>query len=255
MRFARAAFWLALTIALLSSAEMSLSELPLVRVLDLKAATHHVQGVDFDAERVWVTSVDAERRAGYLQEFSLATGELLRKTELSDGVRYHPGGISADATSLWIPIAEYRRDSSSVIERRKKSTLEVEFRFTVSDHIGCVAVTPEFLIGGNWDSRLFYIWNHQGSLIRKIPNPTANAYQDIKFVSKQIVASGLLPGRIGAIDWLAPTDFQLIRRVKAGQTDRGEPFTREGMAIGGEQLLLLPEDGPSRLFIFRLRRE
>jgi hypothetical protein len=45
---------------------MSLSQLSLVRVLDLKAATNHVQGVDFDAGRVWVTSVDADRRAGYL---------------------------------------------------------------------------------------------------------------------------------------------------------------------------------------------
>src|SRR5439155_19214831 len=166
----------------------------------------------------------------YLQEFSLSTGELMRKIQLGDGVRYHPGGISADASSLWIPVAEYRRDSSSVIERRNKGTLEVEYRFTVSDHIGCVALTPEFVIGGNWDSRLFYVWDHQGRLIRTVPNKTPNAYQDIKFVDGRLVASGLLPGRSGAIDWLDLADFKLVQRVIAGKTDRGEPFTRVGMA-------------------------
>ena len=113
-----------------------------------------------------------------------------------------------------------------MIERRNKGTLEVEFRFTVSDHIGCVALTPEFVIGGNWDSRLFYVWDHQGRLIRKVPNKTPNAYQDIKYLSNRLVASGLLPGRVGAIDWLDPADFKLLQRVNAGQTDRASPSGR-----------------------------
>jgi hypothetical protein len=230
----------------------ALADFPLERVLPLKANTHHVQGIDFDSRRIWVSSVDAPNRTGYLQEFSLATGDLLREIKLGDGVRFHPGGISADSASLWIPVAEYRRDSSSVIERRNKETLELEFRFSVSDHIGCVAVTPELVIGGNWDSRTFYVWDHKGTLIRKHPNPTPNAYQDIKYLSHRLVASGLLPGRVGAIDWLDPADFKLLQRVNAGQTDRGEPYTREAMAIGGGRLFLLPEDAPSRLFVFRL---
>src|SRR5207248_2395276 len=168
MRLARPALWFVFMTCPLGSAEISLADFPLTRVVELKGATFHVQGVDIDSTRVWVTSVDAQSRTGYLQEFSLTTGELLRKTGIGDGVRFHPGGISADSTSLWIPIAEYRRDTSS------------------------------------------------------------------------------------AIDWLDPADFHLIRRVEAGKTDRGEPYTREGMAIGTEELLLLPEDAPSRLFIFHL---
>jgi hypothetical protein len=58
---------------------------------------------------------------------------------------------------------------------------------------------------------------------------------------------------------------ELLRKISIGDSvryhpggisadaTRGEPFTREGMAINGEQLLLLPEDAPSRLFIFRWR--
>ena len=84
----------------------------------------------------------------------------------------------------------------------------------------------------------------------KVPNPTTNAYQDIKFVDGRLVASGLFPGRTGAIDWLDYPSLRLIRRVTVGQTSRGVPYTSEGMAIRGDRILLLPEDSPSRLFQF-----
>ena len=120
------------------------------------------------------------------------------------------------------------------------------------DHIGCIAVTPALLIGGNWDSRDFYVWNHRGKLLRKIASRTANAYQDMKFNSKHFVASGLLADRTGAIDWLELSTMQIVHRLIAGRTDRDASYTREGMGIVGDQLFLLPEDGPSRLFVFRL---
>jgi hypothetical protein len=234
-------------------AASSLDGLKLVRVISLKGTTYHVQGVDTDSKRLWVTSVDTPNRKGYLHEFSMRTGESLRTVEIQDGERFHPGGIASDAKSLWVPVAEYRAKSSSVIQRRSKRTLRLEFQFAAPDHIGCIAVTPEFLIGGNWDSREFYVWNHRGELLRKIASATLNAYQDIKFDSKQIVASGVLPDRTGAIDWLDLNSMQLVHRLTVGSTDRGVPYTREGMGINGDQLLLLPEDGPSRLFVFRLR--
>jgi hypothetical protein len=221
------------------------------RILNLKGVTYHVQGIDVDDQTLWVTSVDTSRRKGYLHEFALDQGNLLRSVEVQDGERFHPGGISADANSVWMPVAEYRRDSTSVIQRRNKRTLELEFQFVVHDHIGCIAVTTDVLIGGNWDARKFYVWNHRGELLREAANPTENAYQDVKFASHSLVASGLLPDRSGAIDWLEFPSFRLKRRITMGKTDRGEPFTREGMAIRGNELLLLPEDGPSRLFFFR----
>jgi hypothetical protein len=180
----------------------------------------------------------------------METGALRKTVPLEQSERFHPGGIASSGGSLWIPVAEYRRNSSSIVERRSKRTLEVEFQFPVPDHIGCIAVTPEFLVGGNWDSREFYVWDHQGKLMRKIPNPTENGYQDLKFEDGVIVASGLLPGRKGAIDWLRFPSMALIRRIEAGRTDRGVPYTQEGMALLPGKLLLLPEDNPSRLFIF-----
>ena len=44
-----------------------------------------------------------------------------------------------------------------------------------------------------------------------------------------------------------------MRRVRAGKTDRGVSLTNEGMTFRGGKLYLLPEDDPSRLFVFDLR--
>ena len=219
-----------------------------VQLLTLQVTTAHVQGIDTDGVHLWVTSVDRARRKGYLQEFLLKDGTLVRGIELQDGDRYHPGGIAALADSIWIPVAEYKAGSTTLIQRRNKHTLELEFEFLVPDHIGCLAVTPDFLIGGNWDSREFYVWDHQGKLLRKVPSATANSYQDMKASGRFLIASGTLPGGRAAVDWLDVDDLQLVHRLHLGNTDAGEPLTREGMAILDHQLLLLPEDGASRLF-------
>ena len=36
-----------------------------------------------------------------------------------------------------------------------------------------------------------------------------------------------------------------------GQSDRGTVLTAEGMAISGSELLLMPEDDPSRVFVHK----
>jgi hypothetical protein len=235
-----------------ASDSVSFGEWKLLRTMDLKGSTNHVQGIDFDANVLWVTSVDSTNRKGYLREFSFVSGGMIRAVEVQQGERFHPGGIAADAESVWIPIAEYRPNSSSLIRKRSKDTLGLELTFSVPDHIGCIAATAENLIGGNWDSREFYVWDHRGKLVRKVASTTGNAYQDMKFENGLLVASGVLPDRSGAIDWIEFPSFRLVRRLKIGTTERQAPFTREGMAIRGKQLLLLPEDEPSRVFIFTM---
>jgi hypothetical protein len=236
------------------SQAVSLGEWKLARTVRLKGPSNHVQGIDFDAHILWVTSVDPANHKGYLREFSLSSGEVIRGVEVQDGDRFHPGGIATDMGSVWLPVAEYRPHSISLIEKRSKRTLGIEAAFSVPDHIGCVAATAEYLIGGNWDSREFYVWDHAGQLVRKVANTTDNAYQDMKFEGGLLIASGVLPDRSGAIDWIEFPSFRLARRLKVGNTERQVPFTREGMAIRRKQLLLLPEDDPSRVFIFAADR-
>jgi hypothetical protein len=84
-----------LLLGLSSLTATSQSDLTIVRTTDLRSDTHHVQGIDFDELHVWVTSVDKTLRKGYLQEFSLTTGEQLRSVNVELGDRFHPGGISA----------------------------------------------------------------------------------------------------------------------------------------------------------------
>lgn len=240
------------TLAFSCTAQNAPEALTPVRILELRSKTAHVQGIDTDGVHLWLTSVDKTTRKGYLEEFAVADGRLERKVELQDGDRFHPGGISADMDSIWLPVAEYRAASAAVIQRRNKTTLALESQFRVPDHIGCVAVTPQLVIGGNWDSREFYIWDHQGKLIRKVASTSGNSYQDIKVRDGQLVASGLLSGRRAAVDWLDASSMTLIHRLLLGNTDRSEPLTREGMTMFENRLWLLPEDGDSRLFVFDL---
>jgi Family of unknown function (DUF6454) len=234
--------------------EQPLSSLRLIEVIPIAAALHHVQGIDVDGGKLWVTSVDRTNRKGYLHLVALPSGRLLREVEVQQGDRFHPGGISLDRSSVWLPVAEYQRNSRSVIQRRNRQTLALLESFEVDDHIGCIAAGRDVLIGGNWDSRMLYFWDRAGKLIEKRENPSRTAYQDMKLIDGVLVASGTLPGQAGAIEWLDRHNLALRRSIQAGATDRGVRYTNEGMAIRQGQLYLLPEDGPSRLFVFRLPR-
>ena len=113
-----ACFLLGLTAAAFAQVPQALSDFKLIRVVELKGATYHVQGIDFDDTRLWVTSVDRAARKGYLHEFSLPGGELRRTLKVGSGEQFHPGGIARDGDALWVPVAEYRRESSATIQRR-----------------------------------------------------------------------------------------------------------------------------------------
>lgn len=236
----------------LQSKEISLEHLKLLDVLPLAATLHHVQGIDVDGEKLWVSSVDRQNRKGFLHLLELPSGKLLRQVEVQQGDRFHPGGIALDPSSVWLPVAEYHREGQSNIQQRDRHTLKLISSFEVSDHIGCVAAGSDFLIGGNWDSRLLYFWDIRGKFHDRRENPRKTAYQDMKIVGGMLVASGALAGPAGSIDWLDPQSLRLQCSISAGATDRGIRYTNEGMAIRSGKLFLLPEDGPSRLFIFRL---
>lgn len=41
-----------------------------------------------------------------------------------------------------------------------------------------------------------------------------------------------------------------VRSLASGTTDRGRLYSAEGMTLKGNDLYLLPEDGPTRVFHF-----
>jgi hypothetical protein len=219
------------------------------RAIPLDAPLDHVQGIDTDGKLLWLSEVDRRARKGRLHEFDLATGKLRRSVDVTQGNQFHPGGIAADATSIWVPVAEYRALSTSTVLRLSKRDLAVVSKFPVADHIGAIAVDGGKLHGANWDAKLLYEWPSG----KTRPNPTGTRFQDMKVAKGMLVGSGLREGA-GAIEWLSLPGLKPIHRLNVGRTDRGVIFTNEGMAIRGRTLYLVPEDGPSRLFVFELSR-
>ena len=226
----------------------------LLQTITLQADVHHVQGIVVDGDHLYVTSVGRDARKGLLSEFSLPSGELIGSVEIQQGDVFHPGGLDHDATSLWIPVAEYRANSRAVIQRRSKKTLELISSFEVPDHVGGLALATASVHLVNWDARDFYSYSLDGKLLSKSPNPNGTRYQDIKFRDGMLIASGLNPKPTsgGAVEWLKPGTLSSTRRLEFQLTDRGTPLNNEGMDLVGDRLYLLPEDFPSRLFVYSL---
>ena len=247
-----------LLIGLTAAAAQQLGSAPvehaqLLGALPLEGELFHVQGVDLDRRHIWVTSVDRANHRGFLHQFDRATGKFLRRLELTDGARYHPGGISLHGGSIWVPVAEMAPNSSAVIVEIDTETLQIRRRIRVADHLGCVAVSDSVLVAGNWDSRLLYMFDRRsGQQLRVMPNPASTAFQDIKLIGGQLVGAGPVTLWSGTIDWIDLASMRPVRTLHAGATDRAAPYTGEGMALKGRDLYLISEDGPSRLFHFRL---
>src|SRR5262249_40175425 len=131
------------------------------QVLALKGEMFHVQGIEVDDNFIYVTSVDTRRKRGFLHKLTRA-GTFVAQLDLTDGERYHPGGIARDGESIWVPVAEYTPEGSSKILQIDRTTLKTVSSFVVHDHIGAVTANATAVYGANWDARRFYEWDHGG---------------------------------------------------------------------------------------------
>jgi len=244
-----------------SSLPTSVQNTLLVEITPLDGTVYHVQGVDLDKDHIWVTSVDGEAHKAWLHEFNRKTAKLEHQIELTDGARYHAGGFSLYGNSIWIPVAEDKPHSTAVLIELDKHKLTIKRKIFVPDHIGCLAVTENTLVAGNWDSRQLYVFNMKGKQLRVIDTPPNTSYQDIKIDGGFLVGANSPSETVGSVDWYEwpstssstlPQSFQPVRSLRAGITARKRILTGEGMAIKGNDLYLLPEDNPTRLFHFKV---
>ena len=189
--------------------------------LDLDFETHHPQAMEVVGDRIYLSSVEIieptvrypEPVDGYDRTpgkgighlFVLdRDGQLLKDIVISDGHRYHPGGLDYDGEFLWLPVAEYRPNSSADIYRIDPTTYDVTKLFTVSDHIGGVVRDQEtgHLVGQSWGSRRFYDWTVGGKQKGFWLNENHFIdYQDCEYVaSRKALCSGVtgLPAQPGA---------------------------------------------------------
>lgn len=204
-------------------------------------------------------------------------GRLLADLPLGGGTAYHPGGIDFDGRFIWVPVAEYRPDSRSIVYRVDPRMMRAEEVLRYGDHIGAIVHDTErhALHGVSWGSRRFYRWALDrdgrvtnadvpaGELGR--PNPSHYIdYQDCKFLGRgEMLCGGLGRYKPGsgapfALGGLEIVDLALNRPVHQGPvelwTERGVPMTRNPFWIeaagDGLRLHFMPEDGRSTIYIY-----
>jgi hypothetical protein len=190
--------------------------------LNLDFDTFHPQAMEVVGDRIYLSSVEIieppvpyptpvgghdrspGRGVGHLFVLD-RDGRLLQDVVISDGDRYHPGGLDYDGEFLWLPVAEYRPDSSADIYRIDPTTYDVTKMFTVADHVGGVVRDQEtgHLVGQSWGSRRFYDWTVAGEQKKAWLNENHFLdYQDCEYVaSRKALCSGVtsLPAQPGAL--------------------------------------------------------
>ena len=195
-----------------------------------------------------------------------------------DAALDHPGGFDFDGRSFWIPLAASRPNSNSLIVRVRPepgqplAAAKAKSVFRLDDHIGAIAcdITTGRLYGANWDTRLIYVWNPDGTLIEKFPqtdlspkNPDrAFAVQDWKGLGNQRILAGASdknPRRRPAeskavlqlLDMATHREAALIRLTSP--PDRDILLTHEGMALSGDHVFFLPADLGTNAEVLRYR--
>ena len=105
----------------IAAGQDTVSRLRLSQTIPLVGETFHVQGIDVDGSRLWVTSVDRIAKRGLLFEYTLPEGRRLRSVEIQDGDRFHPGGMMADGDSLWFRSPSTGKRAPHVIQKREQA--------------------------------------------------------------------------------------------------------------------------------------
>jgi hypothetical protein len=192
-------------------------------------------------------------------------GHLQKDITLGEGDMYHPGGISYDGTNVWVPVAQYRPNSSAIIYRVDADSLAVHKQFQVDDHIGGIVrdETTGHLVGNNWGSRRFYQWTADGKQIRSWDNSSFfTDYQDCQYVaSAKMICGGVtnLPQtpsaggddatyELGGISMIDLRTHNVLREVPFQKwSAAGHVMTRNPvkLAVSGSQLTLwaAPDNG------------
>lgn len=265
--------------------------------LDLKFNTHHPQGLVKIGEFFFLSSVEVTRPTrhylqpqdgydrdpgagiGHLFKFD-AAGNLLADLKLGEGTIYHPGGIDYDGRHIWVPVAEYRPHSRSIVYRVDPHKMIATEVFRYPDHIGGIVhnTIDNTLHGVSWGSRAYYRWTlsararvtNSGIPREKLrrPNPAFYIdYQDCKYVGRgEMLCGGLsnyrtgqTGGRIslGGLELVDLTSHRPIHQLPVElRTESGLPMTQNPFWVEPAEHVLrfyfLPEDRESTLYVYQV---
>jgi hypothetical protein len=266
-----------------------------VAALKIGFRTHHPQGMIKIGDEFFVSSVEInkattrypEPRDGYDRDtgegkghlFKIgAKGELLADLALGEGSVYHPGGIDYDGQWLWVPVAEYRPNSASIIYKVDPKTMKAVEVFRFRDHVGGIVRDTESntLHGVSWGSRRFYAWplGADGKVTNadakpealRVMNPAQYIdYQDCHYLGgRRMLCSGLnsyrtkpdaAPFLLGGLEVVSLADNRTVWQVPvklwspSGKPMTQNPFFVESTAAG-LRAYFMPDDDDSTLYVF-----
>jgi len=244
-----------------------------VATIPVRFQTFHPQGMVKIGDTFFVSSVDKARVAGHLFKID-DSGALVADLPLGEGAMYHPGGIDYDGRYIWVPVAEYRPDSHSIVYRVDPQTMKATEVFRFDDHIGAVVhdLDDRTLRGVSWGSRRFYRWPLDDSLhvpdsrvkATGTPNPSHYIdYQDCDYSGNNtMICSGVTelrppsaaPFRLGGIEVVDLTTGRPLHQVPVLVWAGGRVMTENPswfeLSPSGVRGYFMPEDEHSTIYIF-----
>jgi len=261
----------------------------------LQFPTFHPQGMVKIGDAFFVSSVDIRKPTtrfpslqggydrdtgegvGHLFKFD-AEGRLLADLTLGEGSIYHPGGIDFDGRHIWVPVAEYRPNSQSIIYKVDPETMKATEVFRFKDHIGGIVhnTDDKSLHGVSWGSRRFYAWplDAQGSITNagaapenlRVANPALYIdYQDCHFIGRsRMLCSGLNNYRVspdapvfrlGGLEIVDLRDNRPVYQLPVELwSPSGLPMTQNPFWVEpagqGVRAYFMPDDDKSTLFTY-----
>jgi hypothetical protein len=263
--------------------------------IPIQFPTFHPQGMLKIGDAFFVSSVDIRKATtrypalqdGYDRDtgegvghlFKIdANGKLLADITLGEGSVYHPGGMDFDGKDIWVPVAEYRPNSQSIVYKIDPETMKATEIFRFKDHVGGIVHNTEdkSLHGVSWGSRRFYAWPLDGAgkvtnaatapeQLRVINPALYIDYQDCHFIGmSRMLCSGLnnyraSPDgpifRLGGFEIVDLKDNRPVYQVPvelwspSGLPMTQNPFWVEPMEQG-VRAYFMPDDDKSTLFVY-----
>jgi hypothetical protein len=242
--------------------------------IPIRFETFHPQGMVRIGDTFYVSSVDKARSGGHLFKID-GSGNLLADLPLGQGTMFHPGGIDYDGRYIWVPVAEYRPDSHTIVYRVDPRTMKAIEVFRYDDHIGAIVhdTDDHTLRGVSWGSRRFFRWPLDADLqvpdagLKAIgtPNPSHYVdYQDCMYAGGNLmICTGVTelrppsapPFRLGGIDVVDLLSGRPIHQVPLQLwTEGGRVMTENPSwfetSTSGVRGYFMPEDGHSTIYIY-----
>ena len=261
-----------------------------VAAIKLRFRTYHPQGMVKVGDHFFLSAVeirtlpkklpapvdgqayDTGAGIGHLLKFG-ADGGLIADITLGEGAIYHPGGLDYDGTSIWVPVAEYRPNSRSIVYRVDPATMKATKVLAVADHIGGIVHDREggALVGLSWGSRRIYSWpidanGAVGSAAPPVANPSSYVdYQDCHYAGGRRMMCGGVAGyrvtkdsaefQLGGIELIDLADHRPLWQAPvalwspSGGAMTQNPFWMEPTGTG-LRAWFVPDDDDSTLFVF-----